>query len=82
MPEFTCGQRDACVVCGGDQYRDAHFALGRIFCAECWRSIEACRRKRPPVQQTLNLVQATQRSAPNSPQKHTEPNERNAHAKP
>lgn len=59
MPERCCGQREACSVCGSDQWRDGHFTGGRLICAACWREIASQKgNKVPPAQQTLNLAQA------------------------
>lgn len=67
--------RDTCDNCGSDTFGEGHFAVGKLWCAECWSGqhsamppTPAYRRqielwlapKVPPAQQTLSLAQATQ----------------------
>jgi hypothetical protein len=60
MSERNCSGKESCCACGSDEYREAVFSMGRLFCAACWRLVARTQRQAPPTQQTFNLVQATQ----------------------
>jgi hypothetical protein len=49
-------QRDACDLCGSTCWDSAHFAMGKLWCEECWQGREPAEAKPPSPSEARQLA--------------------------